>query len=64
MRVLLEAHGLHTVLDCLSEAAGWRAHHMASIGRFDTANRLNRAAQALDWVAYTHCRGLNDWRAE
>jgi hypothetical protein len=62
MRHLLETHGLHSTLDALAEACGWRAHALAAAGRFDTANRLNRAGQALDWVAYTHCLGLNDWR--
>jgi hypothetical protein len=64
LRRLLEEHGLRTVLDCLGEAVGWRAAHFASHGRYATANRLNRAATALDWVAYQHAKGLNDRRAE
>jgi hypothetical protein len=63
LRRLLEEHGLHTVVEALAEACGWRAHHFASCGRFDTANRLNRAATAIDWVAHQHARHLNDGRA-
>jgi hypothetical protein len=60
LRPLLERYGLHTVLEALSEAIQWRAHHFAAVNCYDVANRLNRAATALDWVAYTHARGLND----
>jgi hypothetical protein len=64
LRHLLETVGLHTTLEALGEACGWRGHYFRSHGGLDTAARLDRAAQAIDFIAYTHCRGLNDWRAE
>jgi hypothetical protein len=55
---LLQTQGLHAVLTALAHACRWESHHVAAAGCYALANRLNRAATAIDWIAYQHAHDL------